>query len=74
MMEKDLEAGDAFVPGRYWVEFFPFLRFVPAWVPGAGFQKDFAKWRHAAEWVRNVMLQKTKNGMVCHLCSSGLAD
>ena len=42
MMEMDLEAGDAFVPGRYWVEFFPFLRFVPAWVPGAGFQKDFA--------------------------------
>ncbi|RPD62683.1 CyP450 monooxygenase [Lentinus tigrinus ALCF2SS1-6] len=63
MMEKDLEAGDAFLPGRYYVEFLPFLRHVPSWVPGAGFQKDFAEWRHAAEWVRNVMLQKTKDGM-----------
>ncbi|KAI0693293.1 cytochrome P450 [Cerioporus squamosus] len=64
MMEKDLEAGDAFVSGRYYVEFLPFLRYIPAWVPGAGFQKDFAEWRYAAEWVRNVMVEKTREGMV----------
>ncbi|RDX50378.1 cytochrome P450 [Lentinus brumalis] len=63
MMEKNLEAGEAFMPGTYYVEFLPFLRYVPAWVPGAGFQNDFAAWRHAAEWVKNVMVGKTKEGM-----------
>ncbi|RPD62684.1 cytochrome P450 [Lentinus tigrinus ALCF2SS1-6] len=63
MMEKNLEAGEAFIPGTYYVEFLPFLRYVPAWVPGAGFQKDFAAWRYAAEWVRNVLVEKTKQGM-----------
>ncbi|KDR78583.1 hypothetical protein GALMADRAFT_244022 [Galerina marginata CBS 339.88] len=27
------------VPGKYWVEFLPILRFVPAWFPGAGFKR-----------------------------------
>ncbi|KAF8165778.1 cytochrome P450 [Crassisporium funariophilum] len=27
------------VPGKYWVEFFPFLRFLPDWFPGAGFKR-----------------------------------
>ncbi|KAI0693292.1 cytochrome P450 [Cerioporus squamosus] len=63
MMEKNLEAGEAFIPGTYYVEFLPFLQYIPAWVPGAGFQKDFAAWRYAAEWVKNVMVEKTKEGM-----------
>ncbi|KAJ3506809.1 hypothetical protein NLJ89_g6662 [Agrocybe chaxingu] len=29
--------------GKYWVEFFPILRFVPDWFPGAEF-KRYAKW------------------------------
>ncbi|KAI0693294.1 cytochrome P450 [Cerioporus squamosus] len=64
MMEKILEGGEAFVPGRYYVEFLPFLRHIPGWVPGAGFQKDFAVWRHASEWVRNVIPEHTKEGMI----------
>ncbi len=66
MMARALEGGEAFVPGKYYVEFLPFLRHIPAWVPGAGFQKDFARWRHAAEWVRSTMVEKTKEGMVRH--------
>ncbi|KAF9562476.1 cytochrome P450 [Agrocybe pediades] len=27
------------VPGKFWVEFFPILRFLPDWFPGAGFKK-----------------------------------
>ena len=34
-----------FRPGRYLVQILPWLRYVPAWVPGAGFQRDFARWR-----------------------------
>ena len=70
MMEKNLEAGEAFVPGTYYVEFLPFLRYVPAWMPGAGFQKRFAAYRYAAEWVRKGMVDKTKKGMVGH-CLAG---
>ena len=32
----------ALVPGKYLVETFPSLRFLPAWMPGAGFKRDGA--------------------------------
>ena len=32
-------------PGRYLVQTFPSLRHVPAWFPGARFQREFAAWR-----------------------------
>ncbi|EJT98557.1 cytochrome P450 [Dacryopinax primogenitus] len=38
----------AAAPGAWLVDFLPFLRFIPAWVPGAGFQKIAAEWRQ--EW------------------------
>ncbi|KAI0697650.1 cytochrome P450 [Cerioporus squamosus] len=41
------------VPGKYMVEFLPFLRHVPAWVPGAGFQRQLAKWRAAGVALKN---------------------
>ncbi|PPQ95874.1 hypothetical protein CVT26_015566 [Gymnopilus dilepis] len=28
------------VPGKYWVEFFPILRYIPSWFPGAGFKRQ----------------------------------
>ena len=64
LMEKTLEAADAFTPGAYMVEYLPFLRYVPAWVPGAGFQRFFAELRHAAHEVRDALPAKTKEGMV----------
>ncbi len=30
------------VPGAFWVEYFPFLKNIPGWVPGVTFKK-FAK-------------------------------
>ncbi|KIK79440.1 hypothetical protein PAXRUDRAFT_280461 [Paxillus rubicundulus Ve08.2h10] len=32
-------------PGRWLVEVFPLLRFVPSWFPGAGFKRKAAVWR-----------------------------
>ncbi|KAF8841667.1 cytochrome P450 [Paxillus ammoniavirescens] len=29
----------ASLPGRYFVDFVPFLRYIPSWVPGAGFKR-----------------------------------
>jgi hypothetical protein len=37
-----IEAG---IPGTFWVDFFPILKYVPSWFPGAGFQKKAAHWR-----------------------------
>ena len=36
---------DAMSPGKYLVEFLPFLKYVPTWVPGAHVQRLFVKWR-----------------------------
>ena len=35
------------VPGAFWVDLFPILKYVPSWFPGAGFQKKAARWREA---------------------------
>ena len=40
-------AAQAGVPGAFWVDLFPILKYVPSWFPGAGFQKKAAHWREA---------------------------
>lgn len=42
----------AFVPGKYLVETLHVLKRVPAWVPGARFQREAAEWREAYAQVR----------------------
>ena len=36
---------EAGIPGTFWVDMFPILKYVPSWFPGAGFQKKAARWR-----------------------------
>ena len=33
------------IPGAFWVDMIPILKYVPSWFPGAGFQKKAARWR-----------------------------
>jgi hypothetical protein len=35
----------AAIPGAFWVDLFPVLKYVPSWFPGAGFQKKATHWR-----------------------------
>ena len=35
---------EASIPGAFWVDFFPILKYVPSWFSGAGFQKKAAHW------------------------------
>ena len=35
------------VTGAFWVDMFPLLKYVPSWVPGAGFKKKAARWKAA---------------------------
>ena len=48
------EAMEARIPGAFWVDFFPVLKYVPSWFPGAGFQKKAA---HVRE-VTNTMAER----------------
>ena len=33
------------IPGKWWIDYFPWLKDIPAWVPGAAFQKRAAYFR-----------------------------
>ena len=68
--------------GAFLVEYIPILQYVPAWVPGAGFQKKFAAWRNEVRdmlelpfaeskrtWVRIVPY---RNSLVQTLCLTSL--
>ncbi|KAH6884051.1 cytochrome P450 [Coprinopsis sp. MPI-PUGE-AT-0042] len=46
-------SGEAVIPGAFWVDFFPFLKYVPEWVPGAGFQKKAKEWKAIMEDMRD---------------------
>lgn len=50
----------ALMAGSFLVESIPILRYVPAWIPGAGFQKKFAKWRKLAQDVRELPFAEAK--------------
>ena len=47
-------ASEAAIPGAFWVDFLPILKYVPSWFPGAGFQKKAAYWKEAL----NTMAEK----------------
>ena len=45
---------EAGIPGTFWVDFFPILKYVPRWFPGASFQNKAAHWGEAV----NAMADK----------------
>ena len=49
------------LPGKFWVEFLPFLKHVPAWVPGTAARKFGAYFRPYVERVRNDAFDEVKN-------------
>ncbi|OSD07374.1 cytochrome P450 [Trametes coccinea BRFM310] len=51
-------------PGQFLVETLPFLRHVPAWVPGAGFQKAFAAARAAYRELQRRPFAEAKRSFV----------
>lgn len=36
---------EALIPGRYWVDFIPLLKYVPSWMPGAKFQRVASRYK-----------------------------
>ena len=53
-----------FAPGKYLVETFPALRFLPAWMPGGGFKNDCAEFKQLADRLLNAPWDATMEAMV----------
>jgi hypothetical protein len=45
---------EAGIPGAFWVDMFPILKYLPSWFPGAGFKKKAKRVREAT----NIMAEK----------------
>ncbi|KAI0642510.1 CyP450 monooxygenase [Trametes meyenii] len=62
--ERGLEAfSRLLVPGKYLVELFPTLRYLPKWAPGARFKHDAEEVRQIVRDVREVPWQRTLEAM-----------
>ncbi|KAI0697651.1 cytochrome P450 [Cerioporus squamosus] len=62
-VERAVQGASGTLPGKYLVEVLPFLRYIPDWVPGAEFQKQFASWRAAASDLKNAPVDHVKEAM-----------
>ena len=55
VIEKAIEGpSQTIVPGKFLVDYIPFLRYIPGWFPGAGFQAQFSEWRDASRKLKDV--------------------
>ena len=54
----------AIVPGAFMVDIFPFLRYVPAWMPGAGFKVQARAWKKDTDTLFNAPFRAVKAAMV----------
>lgn len=54
-------------PGRWFVEIFPWLRFVPTWMPGAGFKRRAAWVRERMRNIDRFPFNWTKEQIVRHM-------
>lgn len=55
LAESSLESiTEALVPGTFWVDFLPFLKHVPAWMPGADFKRKALHWKVSSFAIRDA--------------------
>ncbi|KAI8994065.1 cytochrome P450 [Trametes punicea] len=60
MAEQALDTFNAaFIPGKYLVETFPILRFLPSWLPGAKFKREGKAWTPIVHRLRDVPWART---------------
>ncbi|KAG8982931.1 hypothetical protein FRB90_006453, partial [Tulasnella sp. 427] len=48
----------------YWVDFFPWLKHIPIWLPGAQFKRDGLRWGKQYDDVRDYMFERVKKRML----------
>ena len=52
------------IPGAFWVDLFPILKYVPSWFPGAGFKRKAACWREAINAMADNPFRHVQEQMV----------
>ncbi|KIJ39678.1 hypothetical protein M422DRAFT_174792, partial [Sphaerobolus stellatus SS14] len=52
---------EAGTPGRFLADMLPWMKHIPAWVPGAEFQRKAATWRQMAQDLLDLPFQETKS-------------
>lgn len=62
----------ASTPGAYMVDVFPLLKFVPAWVPGAGFQRKAKEWKRLLDDVIDMPYAVLKKQMASEILGIGM--
>ena len=55
---------ETLLAGSALVEYVPVLQYLPAWFPGAGFQKKFARWKRLAADVLEMPFAEAKHAWV----------
>ncbi|KAJ3769540.1 cytochrome P450 [Lentinula raphanica] len=50
-------------PGAFLVDIFPFFKYVPSWMPGAGFKRQAASWRKSVLQMRDAPFEEVTNIM-----------
>ncbi|EGO22751.1 hypothetical protein SERLADRAFT_371048 [Serpula lacrymans var. lacrymans S7.9] len=62
--EKALDGmAKAAAPGAFLVDVLPFLKYVPAWMPGAGFQRKAIAWKKAVLEMRDAPFEAVQNAL-----------
>ena len=56
----------AAIPGAFLVDMLPFLKYVPEWFPGAGFQRKAKTWKKYARTMVEAPFATAKQNVVCH--------
>ena len=64
--EDSLESlAEALILGKYWVDFLPFLKSIPAWFPGAEFQRVVQKFKPSVLAVKEAPYEAAHDAWVC---------
>lgn len=70
-MKLTVESIDGFVEskafGKFWVDFMPFLKYLPAWLPGADAVKYGARFRPVTEEMLDRPFREIQSGAVSTL-------
>ncbi|KIJ48648.1 hypothetical protein M422DRAFT_247505 [Sphaerobolus stellatus SS14] len=62
--EKAVRAiAEASIPGTFWVDLFPWLKYIPDWVPGAVFKQKARVWRRYIIDMNELPYQATKDAI-----------
>lgn len=52
------------IPGKYLVDSLPFLKYIPDWLPGAGFKREGKKYKELTEQFREAPFLAAIDAMV----------